>query len=74
MIDALWFVSLTLVVPALIMWVLSLYLEPRPVKRGATRLDRHAWSMKRYRCSLERRKRERQGTVTRHKNCDKTFS
>jgi hypothetical protein len=58
--DALWFVSLTLVVPTLIMWVLSLYLEPRPVKRGATRLSRHAWSMKWQRAEWERRRRERQ--------------
>lgn len=60
MIDALWFVSLALVLPALTMWVLSLYLEPRPVKRGATRLTPHAWALKWQRAEWERRKRERQ--------------
>lgn len=60
MIDALWFVSLTLVVPSLIMWVLSTVLESRSVHRGATRLSRHAWALKWQRAEWERRKRERQ--------------
>lgn len=63
--DALWFVSLTLVVPTLIMWVLSLYLEPRSVHRGprsmARKLTPHERALKWQRAEWERRRRARRG-------------
>ena len=61
MIDAIWFVTLVLVIPTLIMWSLSTVLDPRPVKRGATRLTPHAWAMKWQRAEWERRRRARRG-------------
>ena len=61
MIDAIWFVTLVLVIPTLIMWSLSSVLESRPKPRGATRLTQHAWSMKWQRAEWERKRRARQG-------------
>lgn len=65
MIDAIWFVTLVLVIPSLIVWSLSLVLESRLVKRGprpmARRLTDHEWAMKWQRREWERRRRARQG-------------
>mgnify|MGYP006969553237 FL=1 len=59
MIDAIWFVTLVMVIPALIMWVLSVVLESRPKVRGARRMTDHEWAIKWQRREWERRKRER---------------
>ena len=59
--DAIWFVTLVLVIPSLIMWSLSTILDPRPRVRGARRLTEHEWAMKWQRAEWERRRRARRG-------------
>ena len=63
--DAIWFVTLVLIVPTLIMWSLSLVLEPRSKIRGprsmARKLTPHEYSLKWQRAEWERRRRERRG-------------
>jgi len=59
--DAIWFVTLVLVIPSLIMWSLSTILDPRPKVRGARRLTEHEWAMKWQRAEWERRRRAQRG-------------
>ena len=63
--DAIWFVFWVLVVPTLIMWSLSLVLEPRSTVRRprsmARKLTAHEYSLKWQRAEWERRRRARQG-------------
>lgn len=65
MIDAIWFVTLVMVVPTLIMWALSMVLESRSVHRGprsmARKLTPHERALKWQRAEWERRRRARQG-------------